>query len=123
MIRYLPANGTAGLARFCDRRLKRSPCPPARMTANTLLIAQLILSAWNPCPLNAERTLHYTPLHSTPVLPERLLTRRGVPCVRRSSVASTPRSHGRLAPTDERSFPDRKDVLGRKGGKKPEEKK
>src|SRR6266536_2954874 len=38
MIRYLPANGTAGLARFCDRRLKRSPCPPARMTANTLLI-------------------------------------------------------------------------------------
>src|SRR5438309_11229142 len=44
MMRYLPANGTAGLARFWERRLNRSPWPPARMTANTLLIVQLILS-------------------------------------------------------------------------------
>jgi putative transposase len=44
MMRYLPANGTAGLARFCERRLNRSPWPPARITASTLLIALLILS-------------------------------------------------------------------------------
>src|SRR5437773_8265715 len=44
MMRYLPANGTAGLARFWERRLNRSPWPPARMTANTLLIVQHILS-------------------------------------------------------------------------------
>src|SRR3989440_8145548 len=47
MMRYLPANGTAGLARFCERRLNRSPWPPARIIASTLLIAQLILSAWS----------------------------------------------------------------------------
>src|SRR6266702_1613700 len=48
MIRYLPANGTAGLARFCERRLNRSPWPPARMTASTLLMAQLFLSLESP---------------------------------------------------------------------------
>src|SRR5215467_8499582 len=35
MMRYLPANGTAGLARCAERTLRRSPCPPARMTAAT----------------------------------------------------------------------------------------
>src|SRR4051812_32108530 len=35
MIRYLPANGTAGLARLTDSTDRRSPCPPARMTATT----------------------------------------------------------------------------------------
>jgi hypothetical protein len=33
MIRYLPPNGTAGLARFCDRIYRRYPSPPARITA------------------------------------------------------------------------------------------
>ena len=33
MIRYLPPNGTAGLARTEDRIDRRSPSPPARMTA------------------------------------------------------------------------------------------
>ena len=33
MIRYLPPNGTAGLARFYDRIESRSPSPPARITA------------------------------------------------------------------------------------------
>ena len=33
MIRYLPPNGTAGLARSCDRMDRRSPSPPARITA------------------------------------------------------------------------------------------
>ena len=33
MMRYLPPNGTAGLARFCDRIESRSPSPPARITA------------------------------------------------------------------------------------------
>src|SRR2546421_294623 len=55
MMRYLPANGTAGLARFCERRLNRSPWPPARIIASTLLIAQLILSAWSPYPCIAQR--------------------------------------------------------------------
>src|SRR5579859_431348 len=60
MMRYLPANGTAGLARFCESRLSRSPWPPARMTASTLLIAQYILSAWSPFLLfSAEEILHY----------------------------------------------------------------
>ena len=35
MIRYLPPNGTAGLARTEDRIDSRSPSPPARMTAMT----------------------------------------------------------------------------------------
>src|SRR5258708_17728016 len=55
MMRYLPANGTAGLARFWERRLNRSPWPPAIMTASTLLIAQLILSAWSPYPFTSRR--------------------------------------------------------------------
>ena len=33
MIRYLPPNGTAGLARSRDRIDRRSPSPPARITA------------------------------------------------------------------------------------------
>src|SRR5450755_1582981 len=33
MIRYLPPNGTAGLARTDDRIERRSPSPPARITA------------------------------------------------------------------------------------------
>ncbi len=33
MIRYLPPNGTAGLARMADRIERRSPSPPARMIA------------------------------------------------------------------------------------------
>ncbi len=35
MIRYLPPNGTAGFARTEDRIERRSPSPPARMTAIT----------------------------------------------------------------------------------------
>src|SRR6476619_6153877 len=35
MIRYLPANGTAGLARTPDRMDRRSPSPPARTIAVT----------------------------------------------------------------------------------------
>ena len=35
MIRYLPPNGTAGLARTDDRMERRSPSPPARTTAIT----------------------------------------------------------------------------------------
>src|SRR5665811_575019 len=33
MIRYLPPNGTAGLARFSERIERRAPSPPARITA------------------------------------------------------------------------------------------
>ena len=33
MIRYLPPNGTAGFARSEDRIERRSPSPPARITA------------------------------------------------------------------------------------------
>src|SRR6188474_662286 len=35
MIRYLPANGTAGLARRADKIERRSPSPPASTTAST----------------------------------------------------------------------------------------
>ena len=35
MIRYLPPNGTAGFARTDDRIDRRSPSPPARITAIT----------------------------------------------------------------------------------------
>src|SRR5688572_33435007 len=35
MIRYLPAKGTAGLARTADKIDSRSPSPPARTTAVT----------------------------------------------------------------------------------------
>ena len=35
MIRYLPPNGTAGFARTDDRMDRRSPSPPARITAIT----------------------------------------------------------------------------------------
>src|SRR5262245_44269748 len=36
MIRYFPAKGTAGLARFSVRTPRREPSPPARMTARAL---------------------------------------------------------------------------------------
>ena len=39
MIRYLPPNGTAGLARTEERIESRSPSPPARITAIVGLIA------------------------------------------------------------------------------------
>ena len=37
MMRYLPPNGTAGLARTPDRSERRSPSPPARTTASVRL--------------------------------------------------------------------------------------
>ena len=37
MILNLPANGTAGLARTLDSKERRSPSPPARMTASVRL--------------------------------------------------------------------------------------
>src|SRR6266542_2436864 len=36
MIRYFPAKGTAGLARFSVRTPRREPSPPARITARAL---------------------------------------------------------------------------------------
>src|SRR5512134_592616 len=36
MMRYLPAKGTAGFARFSVRTPSREPSPPARMTARAL---------------------------------------------------------------------------------------
>jgi hypothetical protein len=36
MIRYLPANGTAGFARLSVSTPRREPSPPARMTARVL---------------------------------------------------------------------------------------
>src|ERR1044071_5728032 len=36
--RYLPASGTAGLARSLVKGNKRVPCPPPMITANTLLV-------------------------------------------------------------------------------------
>src|SRR5579862_9687513 len=36
MMRYFPANGTAGFARFSVRTPSRDPSPPARMTARGL---------------------------------------------------------------------------------------
>src|SRR5919199_587619 len=41
MMRYLPANGTAGLARLDERTDSRSPCPPAITTATTLRMLSL----------------------------------------------------------------------------------
>src|SRR5262249_106669 len=41
MMRYLPANGTAGFARFSLRTARRDPSPPARMTARALIGAAL----------------------------------------------------------------------------------
>src|SRR4051794_14731151 len=40
MIRYLPANGTAGLARTPERIERRSPSPPARTIAVTCFTAR-----------------------------------------------------------------------------------
>src|SRR5262245_22224740 len=45
MIRYLPANGTAGLARFSVSTPRREPSPPARMTARALTRARLTARA------------------------------------------------------------------------------
>src|SRR6266487_483112 len=41
MMRYLPAKGTAGLARLDERTDSRSPCPPAITTATTLRMLSL----------------------------------------------------------------------------------
>ena len=40
--RYLPANGTAGLARSLVSGNKRVPCPPPMITESTLLV----LAVW-----------------------------------------------------------------------------
>ena len=45
MIRYLPPNGTAGLARTEDRIDSRSPSPPARITAIVGFIAGSLRAA------------------------------------------------------------------------------
>src|SRR5438270_222649 len=45
MIRYLPAKITAGLARSSERMLRRSPWPPARMSARTCFTAYGLLAA------------------------------------------------------------------------------
>ena len=42
MMRYLPPNGTAGLARTPDRSERRSPSPPARTTANVRLTRSML---------------------------------------------------------------------------------
>ena len=44
MIRYLPAKGTAGLARFSVSTPSREPSPPARMTARALISGGLLSS-------------------------------------------------------------------------------
>src|ERR1700680_3617177 len=44
-IRYLPPNGTAGLARSRVSGCSRVPCPPAIISANVLIWAKLIRSA------------------------------------------------------------------------------
>src|SRR6185503_4821942 len=43
MIRYLPPNGTAGLARTEDRIERRSPSPPARISAIVRFTRALLL--------------------------------------------------------------------------------
>src|SRR5262249_23485188 len=45
MMRYLPANGTAGFARFPVSTPSREPSPPARMTARALIKAGLSAAA------------------------------------------------------------------------------
>src|SRR3954470_11141829 len=53
MMRYLPANGTAGFARSKDRTLSRSPWPPARIVAMVFLIRVGSSLVWFPrtrCP-------------------------------------------------------------------------
>ena len=42
--RYLPASGTAGLARSLVSGNRRVPCPPPMMTQRTLLV----LCVWRP---------------------------------------------------------------------------
>src|SRR3954467_8492495 len=42
MIRYLPPNGTAGFARTDERIDRRSPSPPARMTAIVRFMAGML---------------------------------------------------------------------------------
>src|SRR6185369_162452 len=42
--RYLPASGTAGLARSLVKGKRRVPCPPPMITESTLLV----LTLWRP---------------------------------------------------------------------------
>ena len=42
MIRYLPPNGTAGLARTEDRMDSRSPSPPARISAIVRFTCEIV---------------------------------------------------------------------------------
>src|SRR5450756_938902 len=55
MMRYLPPKGTAGLARFSPRMLRRLPAPPARIRVNTLIqpprsqvVVEVVLCAHTP---------------------------------------------------------------------------
>src|SRR5262252_9077197 len=57
MMRYLPANGTAGFARFSVRTPRREPSPPARMTARALTLPLLGTGARGHGPLVQRRVL------------------------------------------------------------------
>src|SRR6478752_9855631 len=48
MIRYLPPNGTAGFARSWDRIERRSPSPPARMTAIVRFTRSMLARSHDP---------------------------------------------------------------------------
>src|SRR5215813_2908800 len=58
MIRYLPANGTAGLARFSVSTPRREPSPPARMTARALMELRLSARARGPGPFVERGIFH-----------------------------------------------------------------
>src|SRR4030095_11653914 len=42
MMRYLPANGTAGLARFCVSTPSLEPSPPARIIARVFMVSSVL---------------------------------------------------------------------------------
>src|SRR6478672_507396 len=57
MIRYLPANGTAGLARLSVRTPRREPSPPARMTARVFMRDGLSRNRRSDCGAKSPSTL------------------------------------------------------------------
>src|SRR5581483_7036955 len=89
MIRYFPANGTAGLARFSPRTLSRLPSPPARISVSTSIAASLPAEPRRAAARAQPRDKNCTSLSAT--------TRKGRPTAQAPTRARTRRRRGRPA--------------------------
>src|SRR5262245_37767792 len=82
MMRYLPAKGTAGLARLAVSTPRREPSPPARMTALILIVHLNLRGVRCYLPYDKARLFHSLALYMTPdISVQNWPTRNPAPCL------------------------------------------